>query len=235
MKKFLLIIALPVFLFSQIYMTKIEPYEEYIIYSQTSGQIVNLDKNDETKIVNKVLIKLDDTLEQKQLKIYKNQLELNKQKLKIYETSYKKFVKIRGKSQSDKDDKYSELLDIRLSIDSLKLSIEELKDIISKKTIKINNLYVKNFLVDKGDYVSTGAQLATVQDISKSKLIVYVSASDYKDIKNKKIYLDDKISSAYIEKIDKTLDETYVSAHKVTIVLDNKKFGKVTKVEFKYE
>ena len=37
---------------------------------------------------------------------------------------------------------------------------------------------------------------------------------------------------ATIEKIDKTLDETFVSAHKVTLILNDDNFGEILKVEF---
>jgi len=61
---------------------------------------------------------------------------------------------------------------------------------------------------------------------------VYVSSDDYKDIKNKNIQIDGKNDIATIEKIDKTIDDTYLSAYKVTLVLDDKNFGKAVKVEF---
>ncbi|TLP35864.1 efflux RND transporter periplasmic adaptor subunit [Arcobacter arenosus] len=234
MKK-LIFLLLPLFLYSQTYMAKIEPYEEFIIYAQASGQIIKLDKNDETKIVTKELIRIDDSLEQKELKIYQNQLKLYNKKLSIAQSNYEKFINIRGKSQSDKDDKYYDILDLKINIDSIKLSIASLKDTISKKSIKVNKLYIKQFDVDKNDYVSTGTQLATAMNISKSKLVVYVSKDDYENISKKKVYINDEKGLAKIKKIDKTLDKTYVSAHKVVLTLDNNEFGQIMKVEFKDE
>lgn len=232
MKKYILFILTPILIYAQTYMAKIEPYEEFTIYSQTSGQIVYLDKNDETKTLSKTLIKLDDSLEKSKLKIYNKQLEIYNEKLKILEENYKNFLKISGKSKSDKDDEYYTILELKISIESLKISIAELEDTISKKNIKVNNLYIKEFKVDQGDYVSTGSELATAYDTTKSKLIVYVSSNDYADILNKKVLIDKKAGLAKIEKIDKTLDETYVSAHKVTLILDDKNYGKIVNVEF---
>lgn len=235
MKKYILLITifLPIFLFGQNYMGQIEPYEEYSIYSQASGQIVTLDKKDETKTVNKILIKIDDNLEKKQLALYENQLKLYNEKLKILESSYERFITIKGKSQSDRDEKYYDLIDLKISIDSLKLSISELKDTIAKKSIYVNNLYIKSFAVNLGDYVSIGTKLATAQDLTKAKVEVYVSSDDYKNIVNKTVLIDGKSDIATIEKIDKSVDETYVSAYKVTIVLKDKTYGKVVNVEFK--
>jgi len=232
MKKYLIILLTPLFTFASSYMAKIEPYEKFTIYAQTSGQIVKLDKTDETNLVNKTIIKLDDTLEQSQLKIYKNQLALYKEKLNILEKNYKKYIKIRGKSQSDKDSKLTELIDLRISIESIQSNIKTTEDSIKKKTIKLKNLYLKNFNVNQGDYVQTGAKLATAYDISKAKLVVYVSSEDRQNIKNKKILLDGKNLQAKIEKIDKTVDETYLSAYKVTLILEDQEFGKPVKVEF---
>lgn len=232
MKKTLLILLTPFIVFAQTYMAKIEPYDSFTIYSQTSGQIVQLDKNDETKIVNKTLIKLDTSLEEKELAIYNKQLSLYLKKLSILKDSYNKYIKIKGKSQSDKDAKLYELIELKISIESLNLNIKTLEDTLAKKTIKVKDLYIKEFKVNKGDYVAIGTELASAYDINKSKLIVYASEDDYEDIKNKKVLINGEENIASIEKVDKTLDETFVSAHKVTLVLKNDNFGKIVKVEF---
>ncbi|RXJ87227.1 HlyD family efflux transporter periplasmic adaptor subunit [Arcobacter sp. CECT 8985] len=232
MKKTIILLLAPFALFAQVYMAKIQPYDEFTIYSQASGQIVKLDKSDETKRVSKILIKQDDLLERQKLKLYKLQLKENREKLKLMQGNYAKFLKIRGKSKVDKDEKYYEILDLKIKINSLEISIKELEDTIRKKTIRVTNLYIKEFLVNKGDYVSTGTKLATAYDTTKSKLIVYASEDDYKNIKNKTVLINGKKAIARIEKIDKTLDEEYVSAHKITLVINNHNFGKVLKVEF---
>ena len=232
MKKYLLILITPLIVFAQTYMAKVEPYDTFTIYSQAAGQIVQLDKSDETKVVNKTLIKLDTSLEKKELAIYNKQLALYNKKLKILENSYKKYVTIRGKSQSEKDDKLYVIIELQISIESLKLNIKTLEDTLKKKVITAKNLYIKEFNVNVGDYVSIGTQLASAYDISKSKLIVYVSDDDYEDIANKKVLINGKANIASIEKIDKTLDETFVSAHKVTLTLRDNNFGKILKVEF---
>ena len=203
MKKTLLILLSPFILFAQTYMAKIEPYDSFTIYSQTSGQIVQLDKNDETKVVNKTLIKLDTSLEKKELAIYNKQLSLYLKKLSILEDSYNKYIQIKGKSQSDKDDKLYELIELKISIESLKLNIKTLEDTLEKKEIFVKNLYIKEFKVNKGDYVATGTELASAYDISKSKLIVYVSEDDYEDIKNKKVLINGEENIALLKKLIK--------------------------------
>ncbi|MGB3752006.1 MAG: HlyD family efflux transporter periplasmic adaptor subunit, partial [Arcobacteraceae bacterium] len=132
----------------------------------------------------------------------------------------------------DKDDKLYEVIELQITIETLKSNIFEMKDTISKKTITVENLYLKEFAVNRGDYVSVGKELATAYDISKSKLVVYVSSDDVKDIKNKTILINGEKEKATIEKIDTTIDDVYVSAYKVTLVTQNKNYGEVVKVEF---
>jgi len=230
--KNIIFLLIPFILYAQSYMAKIEPYEEFTIYSQTSGQIIKLNKDEETKVVTGILVKLDDSLEQKHLALYKMQLKLYNEKLKILEENYKNFLGIRGKSKTEKDEKYYDVIDLKITINNLKITIEELQDTIVKKTISVENLYIKNFMVENNDYVNTGAQLATAYDISSSKIVVYLSSEDYKDLKDKKVLINAKEGIATIDKIDITLDSTFVSAHKVVLKLDDKEFGKVVKVEF---
>jgi len=233
MKKYLLLTLTPLMLFAQSYMAKIEPYKTYTLYAQSAGEIVQLDTNDETKTVTKTIVKLDDELEQKQLSIYKKQLKLYLQKLHILEKSYAKYIKITGKSQSDKDDKLYEIIDLKISIETLQANIYEVKNTLKKKVVTVKDLYIKEFTVNNGDYVSVGATLAKAYEINKSKIVVYVSMSDIENIHNKKVLINGKENQASIEKIDLTVDDVYVSAYKVTLISKNKSFGTVVNVEFK--
>lgn len=187
-----ILLFLPIFIYAKSYMGVINPINEYTIYAKTSGEIVSLDKNDETKILNKTIILIDKDIEEKTLKLYKEQLSLYRQKLDINQSNYNKFITIKGKSKVDKDDKLLDIIDLKNSIASLKISIAELENTIANKTINIKNLYLKEFLVNKHDYVTAGTQLATVYDTTKGKVEVYVTKADFENIKNKIVYIDDK-------------------------------------------
>lgn len=226
------IFTLPILLNAQVYMAKIEPFASFSIEAQTSGQIVTLDINDEMRVVDKTLIKLDDSLDKKTLSLYKEQLKFQEKKLEISTDNYNKFIKISGKSQNEKDTKFINLLDIKNNISNLKISIEKLKDTISKKSIYIKNLYIKEFFVRQNNFVTQGAKLATAYDINKAKLVVYVNSQDYENIKNKQILINGKKDKASFYKIDLTPDETYISAYKIELLYDGKEFGKSVKVEF---
>ena len=230
--KYLLFVCVPIMLFSQTYMAKIEPFDSFIIYAQTNGQIVYLDKNDETKVVDKTIIKLDDSLEQKELAGYKIQRRLYEEKLKLLNKNYQKYLQVVGKSAFEKDEKYYQILDLKVTIENLKIQIAQLEDTIAKKQISVNKLYIKAFQANNGDYVTAGTQLAKAYDISHAKLVVFVSRSDYENIGNKKILIDGKHNNTEIYKIDKIQDETMISAYRVELLLQSNDFGKIVEVEF---
>lgn len=230
--KFLFFVCVPIMLFSQTYMAKIEPFDSFIIYAQTNGQIVYLDKNDETKVVDKTIVKLDDSLEQKELTGYKIQLRLYEEKLKLLNKNYQKYLQVAGKSAFEKDEKYYQILDLKVTIETLKIQIAKLEDTIAKKHISVRNLYIKQFKANNGDYVTAGTQLADAYDTGSARAVVFVSRSDYENIENKKILIDGKQDSATIYKIDKIQDETMISAYRVELLLDRDDFGKIVEVEF---
>ena len=54
MRYFFLLV--PIFLFANNYIAKIEPKDEFSIYANTSGEIVFLDKNKEMSFVNGIIV-----------------------------------------------------------------------------------------------------------------------------------------------------------------------------------
>lgn len=226
-------LLLPIFLFANNYIAKIEPKDEFSIYANTNGEITFLDKTKEMSIVNGVIVKIDNVLEKENLNLYQTQLKLLNEKLVILENYYNKYKTITGKSDYEKDEKYMQIIELKNSIKDLELSITNTKDILNKKEITLNNLYLKEFIVNKYDYVNAGTKIATVYDTSKAKLVLYLNKEDYKDIKSKEIHLDGKKSNATIKKLDITPDKTFISAYKAEIEIDSKDFGQSVNVEFK--
>ncbi|AXX89013.1 hypothetical protein CKA55_01235 [Arcobacter suis] len=226
-------LLLPILLFANNYIAKIEPKDEFSIYANTNGEITFLDKTKEMSIVNGVIVKIDNVLEKENLNLYQTQLKLLNEKLVILENYYNKYKTITGKSDYEKDEKYMQIIELKNSIKNLELSITNTKDILNKKEITLNNLYLKEFIVNKYDYVNAGTKIATAYDTSKAKLVLYLNKEDYKDIKSKEIYLDGKKSNATIKKLDITPDKTFISAYKAEIEIDSKDFGQSVNVEFK--
>lgn len=226
-------LLLPIFLFANNYMAKIEPKDEFSIYANTNGEITYLDKNKEMSVVNGVVVKIDNNLEKENLKLYQAQLNLLNEKLVILQNYYTKFKNITGKSDYEKDEKYMEIIELKNSIKNLELSVIDTKNTLDKKEISLNNLYLKEFVVNKYDYVNTGTKIATAYDISNAKLVVYLNSEDFKEIKNKEIFLNGKKSTAKIKKLDIIPDKTFISAYKLELEIDSKEFGKSVNVEFK--
>ncbi|MFW2606028.1 hypothetical protein [Aliarcobacter butzleri] len=223
----------PIFLFANSYIAKIEPKDEFSIYANASGEITYLDKNKEMNIINGVIVKIDNVLDKENLSLYQTQLKLLNEKLSILQDYYNKFKTIKGKSDFEKDEKYMEIIELKNSIKDLEISIANTKNTLSKKEITLDNLYLKEFVVNKYDYVNVGTKIATAYDISKAKLVIYLNSEDYKDIKSKEIYLDGKKSDVKIKKLDITPDKTFISAYKLKLEIDSKEFGKSITVEFK--
>ena len=226
-------LLLPILLFANNYIAKIEPKDEFSIYANTNGEITFLDKTKEMSMVNGVIVRIDNALEKENLNLYQTQLKLLNEKLVILENYYNKYKTITGKSDYEKDEKYMEIIELKNSIKNLELSITNTKDILNKKEITLNNLYLKEFIVNKYDYVNAGTKIATAYDTSKAKLVLYLNKEDYKDIKSKEIHLDGKKSNATIKKLDITPDKTFISAYKAEIEIDSKDFAQSVNVEFK--
>jgi hypothetical protein len=232
MRKYIFLL-LPIFLFANHYIAKVEPKNQFSIFANTNGEITFLAKNKEMSVVNEVIVRIDDALEKENLKLYTAQLELYKEKLAILENYFEKYKTIKGKSSYEQDEKYMEIIDLKHSIKSLELSVANTQDILNKKVIRLNNLYLKEFTVNQYDYVSAGTKIATAYDISKAKLIVYLNKEDYDNILSKTIYLNGKQSNAKIKKLDITPDTTFISAYKAEIEIDSQNFGESITVEFK--
>ena len=161
-------LLLPIFLFANNYIAKIEPKDEFSIYANTNGEITFLDKTKEMSIVNGVIVKIDNVFEKENLNLYQTQLKLLNEKLVILENYYNKYKTITGKSDYEKDEKYMQIIELKNSIKNLELSITNTKDILNKKEITLNNLYLKEFIVNKYDYVNAGTKIATAYDMQKS-------------------------------------------------------------------
>lgn len=232
MRKYIFLL-LPIFLFANHYIAKVEPKNQFSIFANTNGEITFLAKDKEMSVVNEVIVRIDDALEKENLKLYTAQLALYKEKLAILENYFEKYKTIKGKSSYEQDEKYMEIIELKHSIKSLELSVANTQDILNKKVIRLNNLYLKEFTVNQYDYVSAGTKIATAYDISKAKLIVYLNKEDYDNVLSKTIYLNGKQSDAKIKKLDITPDTTFISAYKAEIEIDSQNFGESITVEFK--
>jgi len=245
MKKLILFLAVLLFGYS----SRVEPIDTYNIKASVSGRVVKTYKNLENKILkNALIVKLDDTQEEIELKNIKKQIEIIKQKIKNQkeivkrkEYIYQKYKNLKTKSLEAKNIKFydyinakNQLLNLQSSLSNLLANQEKLKDIINKKNIKWSG-YLNEITISKDDYVAPGMVIGKGYDINKQKLYIYVPIDKIDEIKNKKVYINGKLSNFKIYKIWKVPDEKYITSYKVELLGNGLKFGDIVDIKFKKE
>jgi len=228
------------------YYGKVEPYQTYNIKSDVSGKVVDVNKSVEGKNFDGIVIKIDDYQNRVDLQNLETQLQnleiikLSQEEiLKRKKRNYEIYKTLKTKSQFDKDNKFFDyqnslivLNQTKNNISNLKTQILKLKDTINKKTISFRN-YIYQIKVNKGDFVNFATPLATIMDIKKVKIEIFIPIDKIDTIKNKKIYINDKLSNFKISKIYKIADEKYITSYKVEIIGKYPKISDIVKVEFK--
>jgi hypothetical protein len=235
MKILIPILTIATFLFASPYYAKLEPIDTYSIKAATSGQVVFSNDNLKGKYIkDSVIIKLDKKYNEIDLKQSLLKLDILNKIIKIEQNTYQKFLKIKAKSQIEKDAQHIKVLNLQSTKSDLMTKIALLKDTILKKTITVKNLYINDIKVLKGDYVNPGTVLLTASDFSKGKLEVFIPINEASTIKDKKIYLDGKLTNYHINKIYKIADSVHISSYRCQIDIDHpKQFSKLVKIEFK--
>jgi len=260
----ILFLFLPLLLVAQVHYAKLEPFETYVIKSAVSGQIVKADESQEGKIgSDNIIIQIDDKVDkaqykalQQSLKVLKESLVLTQEMLNNSETVfkrdfdyYKRIKDLKTKSKTEKDRIYTtmitsknQVLNFKQNIATLKKQIADteyqlirLKDIMKKKAIKAKNLYIYKVAVRKDDYVNPGMLLLKAMDLSKGRLTLYLDADEVKDLSNKRIYINDKLTNYKFNKLIRVADDIHISSYRAEIIIDNPDnlFSKLIKVEIK--
>lgn len=245
MKKITTLIIGVIFLFG--YKAKVEPFEVYNIKAVVNGKVVIANKDLEaTNIKDKLIVKIDDTdnkidLEnlQKQLDLLNKQINNQEEVVKRKKDIYERYKKLKTRSQTEKDLKFfdyisslNQLISLKSQYSNTLANIKKIKDIISKKNIKVNG-YVFKIYVNKDDYVNPGNLLANIYDISKQKLTIYIPIEEIKNIKSKKVYINGKKSNFTIYKIWNVPDDKFVTSYKVELIGNGLKFGEIVNIELK--
>jgi len=245
MKKLIVFVA--VLLFS--YSARVEPFDTFNIKASVGGKVIKTYKNlEDENLKNSLIVKLDDKQELIELKNIKNQIEILKQKIKNQKeivkrkkSIYERYKHLKTKSLETKNMKFydyinakNQLLTLQSSLSNLIANKEKLQDIINKKNIKYSG-YLSEITVSKDDYVAPGMIVAKGYDISRQKLYIYVPINKIDTVKNKKIYINNKLSNFKIYKTWIVPDSKYITSYKVELIGNGLKFGDIVDVEFKKE
>jgi len=228
------------------YYGKVEPINSYVIKSDITGKVVDVNRSSIATNYKGVVIRIDDYQDkinlknyQKQIKnlreILESQFDIMKRKKEIYE-SYKN---LKSKSSYEKNLKFFDYQNSLIAynqtknnISNVEAKIKSLKDTISKKNISFKN-YIYEINVNRGDYVTFGKILAKTMDLSEAKIYIYVPINEINSIKNKKIYINSKLSNFKIAYIEKVADSKFVTSYKVKLVGKYPTFSKIVNIEFK--
>ena len=260
MKKALLL--MPLMLFAKVYTVKIEPFMIYHYKAAASGQVVWSKIEKESKSVkDEQLIKIDDTIDRVNLKslqkrakilqrliaIAKENLQNAKETYAIKWQNYQSIKDLKTKSRFEKNLRHSEALLAKQSLLAAKeklqnllmqqsdidVQIKKLQDLIQKKNPKFSG-YIYKIYPTKGDFVGIGAPLVDIADITKAKIVLYLSQEEIENIDKKRLFIDGKPHKLQFYKLQKITDSNYLTQYKAEIILPAPKiFGKFIKVEIK--
>jgi len=254
---------LTTFLFSEVYYSKVQPYELRDIGSSVSGLVLDIDEDLlGKKLGSEVYIKIDDELDKKELNLLNKKIEFiqkkiitNEKILKNVESSlvkkrknYDRIKSLKIKSSVEKDREFYDLinsenlfLNTQKDILNLKVQISdyELRKAQLKKSINDKSLINKGFVlysikVKVGQVVSPSMLLAQVADISKAKLTIYLDRTDLENLTDKIVYIDGKKTDYKLTRVVKIADVTNISKYKAEIIIKSPKvFSNLVKVELK--
>lgn len=249
-------------IFAEVHFAKLEPLSTIIIKSEVNGKVLVSKQNLEGKVVNSLIVKIDDKIDREDLKNSKASLRIIAEMIKVNKavlpylkknvnkkySLYKKVAPLSSSSISQKDglfaayvsakSQYNATLEKVLNLENQKVNIKQkvaiLKDRIAKKSISVNNRYLYSLNVKEGEFVNIGMPIATLSDIRKAKLTLYLSKDELINIDNKSIYINDKKTNLKPSKIWKVADKKYISSYKVEVTLEpTDKFSTLMKVEIK--
>jgi len=260
----ILFLILPALLLAKVHYAKVEPYESVTLKSAVSAEVMMVDLDAEGKLVEEAeIIHLDDRLDkadltasQQSLGFLKRMLEINREivqsladALKRQKGYFDRLNRLSTASKTQKDTAFSsfvaaknQYLSTQEKIETLKkqildmeYKIERLKDSIEKKNIRLKKRYLYKLAVRKGDFVNPGSPLATIQDLSRGKLTLFLEPSELKDVQKKKVFIDGKETPYRVDKVWHVADEKFISSYRVEIYVKKPEgyFSKLVKVELK--
>jgi hypothetical protein len=234
-KIFSILFCLIAFLEANEFYAKINPLEVYNIKADISGKVLYV--NDALKgsvAKNATILELDNKVDLIELTQVKLKLTHLKQIIKIEKSTLDKFLKIKSKSQLDKDKQNIKVLNLLNQQSDLNIRIAQLEDKISKKSFEVSNLYISDIYVKKNEFVNINTLIYKAYDLTKGKLEIFIPIKDIKKILNKTIFIDSKKTNYKIHKLYKIASTKHISSYKCEILVDKPKlFSSLVKIEFR--
>ncbi len=259
----ILFVLLPFFLFAKVHHARIEPIERLTIKSTVSGKVLLADRSQEGKVIQGVIVHIDDSLDKKALqnarftqKSLKSILALTRKKIALQKEILQRAARIYNRSknlsalsQQEKDKQFEHLaalrsqllalqekiVTLRRQLDDLRYKIATLQKRIKDKTIAPEGYYLYKLLAKEKDVVAPGAPLAIVDDVRRAKVTLFLDAEELRDIEKRSVTINGKHGDFKISKVWKVADDQYLSQYRVEITLpaDRFAFSQLVEVELK--
>ena len=261
MKIFTLLLLLSSLAFSKVYYSKVDPYEIRLISSNVSGEVLFTDENKLGKtLTNQPYLTIDSELDRDELKFTQEKLIYMKETVKANEKmlynldeslvkkrdNYKKVEALKIKSRVEKDREFYDLISsensylatqkeinsLKTQIADLELRVAQLTRNIADKSLSAKGFTLYSIDVKVGQVVGMATPLATIADVSKGLLTIYLNDEDVLNAKEKVIYLDGEKTDYKITRVLNIADSKNISKYMAQIVIDSPKlFSKLVKIE----
>ncbi len=249
---------------AKVHYAKVEPYDRSVLKASVSGLVTEAVQRLEGSVVEgKRIVHLDDALEikdlnatQKSIALLEETLRIDRQMAALLEKSsqrqegyFHRLEKLPTASQTQKDSAFSAYVSVKNQYLATKEKITvlqrqlidmqykaaRLKDTIAKKSLVLHHRYLYRLMVRKGDFVAPGTPLATVDDMTRAKLVLYLSPEEAAHVSQERVFLNDKATSYRVTKVWRVADEKYISSYRAEIYIDAPKtsFSQLVKVELK--
>lgn len=251
-------------LFAAEHYARVEPIERATIKAAAAGQVLEADLSMEGRLVkDAVVVHLDDRLDRKDLEHSRRTLELLRSNLNLtremlpglkeswkrQEGYFRRLKDLSTASQTQKDQAYQAMvtaqnqylstrqqaINLQRSILEMEQKIATLEDRIAKKNLRLKNRYLYRLMVRPGEFAGIGTPLAMVDDLSRAKLVLYLSADEIRGLSRSTLWLNGKKSDLRFSKIWKETDDTHLSSYRAEIELPAGlyPFSSLVKVELK--
>ena len=247
------------------YYSKIEPYKIRNISSNVSGVVLEVKENMlGNKLSKEAFIVIDSTLDKAELKAIDSKLKYTNEILisngKILQNlsdsldkkrkNYEKVKEMKIKSSVEKDREFYDLVasensalatqkemnTLKNQMTDLEFRKAQLTRNINDKELKAEGFTLYSLDVKVGQVVNKSTPLATVVDTNKALLTIYLNESDFYQLKNLSIYLNNKKTDYKINRVLNIADSKNISKYKAQIIIKAPKlFSKLMKVELRYE
>ena len=259
----MILVCLSTLAFSKVYYAKVEPYEVRDIASQVSGEVVFTDENMLGKILGaNPFIVIDDKLDRDELLSVKEKLEYLGDTLKANEKilenlkdalnrkkeNFKSIESLKIKSKVEKDREFydvvgsensylatlKEINSLKTNISDLSLRKKQLQKSIADKSVTAKGFVLYALKVKEGSVVNPGTPLATVADVSKAVVKIYLDADDILHMDKKSVYINGKKSDYKLTRILKIADTKNISRYSAQIIMKSPPiFSQLVKIELK--